>query len=189
VARDLTQDTRDAATASVVRPIVFVQFEFASETTRVWSGVGSIDWNGETWSGLGELGKISPVEETTDLRIAGMIYELSGVAPDLIAVSMDKGEYRRRRDCAWIGFTTDDMRTVVVDPYQFWDGRLDKMTVQDGPTATIQVSSEHHLADLERSRARRYTDADQKAAYPDDKGLEFIEAIQDQTLEWPNGAA
>lgn len=189
MARDLTQDTRDAATASVVRPIVFVQFEFASETTRVWSGVGSIDWAGETWEGLGELGKISLIEETTDLRIAGVVFELSGVDSDLIAVSMDKSEYRRRPVAVWMGFTTDDMRTVVVDPFQVWDGRLDKMTVQDGPTATIQVTSEHHLADLERSRARRYTEADQQAAYPDDKGLEFIEAIQDQTLEWPNGAA
>lgn len=187
MSRSLTAATAAAARETVAYPVYFVEMHFRSETTRAWTGVGPINWNGETWEGTGQFGRVSAIEETTELRIAGITLELSGVDPALIAVSMDRSEYKRRQVNIWMGFTDQSGRSVVVDPFQVWSGKLDRMTVQDGNTATIQVTSEHDLADLERVRARRYTDADQRLAYPDDKGLEFIESIQDRSIEWPNG--
>lgn len=187
MSRSLTAATAAASRADVAYPVYFVEMHFRSETSRAWTGVGSINWNGEAWQGTGQFGRVSAIEETTELRIAGITLELSGVDPTLIAAAMDRSEYKRREGAVWMGFTDQSGRRVVVSPFQVFAGRMDRMTVQDGATATIQVTMEHDLADLERVRARRYTDADQRLAYPDDKGLEFIESIQDRTLEWPNG--
>ena len=48
----------------------------------------------------------------------------------------------------------------------------------------MSVTAESRLIDLDVTRERRYTDADQKIDFPDDKGLEFIADIQDKEIIW-----
>src|SRR5690606_37610763 len=105
VSRSLTAATAEAARADVAYPVYFVEMHFRSETSRAWTGVGSIAWNGETWQGTGQFGRVSAIEETTELRIAGITLELSGVDPALIAAAMDRSEYKRREGAVWMGFT------------------------------------------------------------------------------------
>ena len=62
----------------VVRPILLAWLDFLSGTTRLWSGVGDLEWDSQTWKGIGTLGRVSTVEETLELRAAGMSMQLSG---------------------------------------------------------------------------------------------------------------
>ena len=62
---------------------------------------------------------------------------------------------------------------------------MDVMTIEDaGATATINVSAESRLIDLDRSRTRRFTSEDQKIDYPNDKGLEMVASLQDKQITW-----
>ena len=59
------------------------------------------------------------------------------------------------------------------------------MTIKDnGEIATITVTAESKLIDLDRSRERRYTSEDLKIDFPDDKGLEYIDDLQDKEIVW-----
>jgi hypothetical protein len=59
------------------------------------------------------------------------------------------------------------------------------MTIDEGAeSSTMSVTAESRLIDLDVTRERRYTDADQKIDFPDDKGLEFIADIQDKEIIW-----
>jgi len=59
------------------------------------------------------------------------------------------------------------------------------MNIDEGAeTSTIALSVESKLIDLERGRVFRYTDANQKSRYPDDKGFEFVEDLQDKRFSW-----
>jgi hypothetical protein len=74
---------------------------------------------------------------------------------------------------------------VVGTPYLAFSGRLDVPVIDEaGDTATISISYESRLADLDRPRIRRYTDQDQRAEYPNDGGLRYIAGLQDKQVTW-----
>ena len=56
--------------------------------------------------------------------------------------------------------------------------------VDGGSTATITMMVENRLRDLDRARTRRYTDADQQSRYPNDRGLEYVPALQEIDIPW-----
>ena len=74
---------------------------------------------------------------------------------------------------------------MVADPYLVFDGRMDVMTIDDsGSTATVSLSVESRLIDLERPRLRRYTPEDQKTNFPNDTGMDFVPTIQNVAIQW-----
>ena len=59
------------------------------------------------------------------------------------------------------------------------------MNIDEGPdTSTIELKVENKLIDLERARVRRFTGNYQKSVYPGDKGLDFVESLQDKEVVW-----
>ena len=64
------------------------------------------------------------------------------------------------------------------------------MNIEDGPeTSTIELKVENRLIDLERARVARFTSAYQKSVYPSDRGLDFLEDMQDKPLTWGKKSA
>jgi hypothetical protein len=77
---------------------------------------------------------------------------------------------------------------IVGTPYLAFSGRCDVPVIEDGAeTATIAITYESKLIDLDRARERRYTDQDQQAEYPADTGFAFVAALAD--LSFPVGVA
>ncbi len=167
-----------------------VSLDFASGTASFWSGIGTIIWNGITFAGAGTFGSINQIPETTDGSAQGVTMTLSGVKTDAIALAVQQG-YQGGQARVWLGCfsLTDD--TLVLDPYLFFKGKMDVMTIQDGvKTASISLSCENRLIEYDRARERRYTDFDQHIDFPTDTGLQYINSIQNLQVYWgdPNGA-
>jgi len=167
----------------VVRPILLAELDFISGTKRLWSGIGNLVWNSLTWEGTGDLGRVSSIEETVELRAAGMSLQLAGVdANDLTEVIAEPIQGRRAK--VYIGFR-DINFALISDPIIIFDGRMDTIEIIDGgPTATITMKVENRLRDLERARTRRYTDADQQARFVGDVGLQYVPALQEIDIPW-----
>lgn len=103
MSRNLTAGMQLGVDAAALRPVVFVESEFASGTLRLWTGYGQIEWNGQTWTGGGNLLGISEIAETADVRAVGITVSLSGMpAPVLSAVL---GQARQGKPVkVWLGF-------------------------------------------------------------------------------------
>ena len=72
---------------------------------------------------------------------------------------------------------------------QIFSGYMDEMNIEETPeTSTIEVKVENKLIDLERQRVRRYSSAYQKSIYPNDKGFDFVEDLQDKKVVWGRNA-
>jgi hypothetical protein len=172
-----------AAGETVARPVLLAEFAFASGTTRVWSGIGTLSWNGADYTGLGTFGEVSAIEETMELRATGAAFRLSGIPADLVSTAMGEpiqGRAARLR----LGFL-DESLALIEDPVLLFDGRMDTLEITDGGEhAAITLFAENRLRDLERPRTRRYTDQDQQAEYPGDRGFEFVPALQEVTINW-----
>ena len=74
---------------------------------------------------------------------------------------------------------------LIATPVTVFVGKMDVMTINDdGSTATIGLSAESRLIDFRRVRELRYTDEEQAAIDPTDKGLEYVNSIQEKTIFW-----
>lgn len=184
MSRSLTTPAQDAIVAKVFRAASIVQLDFDSGPVRFWGGIGPLPWNGNTFTGAGNLGNVSAVEETAETKATGLTFSLSGIPSELIAVAL--GEHYQGRACAmWIGLF-DENWALIDDPVLAFSGRMDVMLVEDGGrTCTIQVTAENRLIDLDRpNETRYYTDQDQQAEYSGDRFFEFVPAMQEAVVVW-----
>jgi hypothetical protein len=166
-----------------LRPAIFFEGQFASGFLRLWSGVGDISWNGQTWSGAGTLLGISSIEESGEVVAQGTSISLSGVPVDLVALCISDAQ-QGLPGKLWLGLLTTS-GGVIADPVQAFVGRLDVPRISHGgESCTITISYESRLIDLNAPREFRYTDESQKQLYPGDRAFEYVTTIQGQDIVW-----
>src|SRR5262245_24258986 len=181
--RTITAAFETASLADVIRPILLAELEFASSTLRVWSGIGTLSWNSQSWIGTGLLGGVTPVEEAEDISAHGIRFVMSGIPAEVLELCL--AETRQgKKGRLWLGLL-DAAETVIVDPVLIFDGLLDVPQIDEqGETATITISAESRQARLQRPSGRRYTDQDQQIDFPGDRGFEFVARLQDKDFTW-----
>lgn len=186
MSRSLTASLLAQITAAVVRPVFFYQGEFASGTVRLWSGVGPITWNGNTWTGAGDLISLSTIDENSEIRAAGFTVSLNGQSASILSLSMAQVRHGLSGK-VWIG-ALDSAGAIVSDPFLAFSGRADAPEIVDeGESATISLAYESRLIDLDKTRERRYTHEDQQIDYAGDYGFEYIPKLQDAQFNWGRG--
>lgn len=183
MSRDLTPDFATALAARELRPVIFYEGAFASGPLRLWSGLTEIDWAGQSWSGAGALLGLGSVEETGSVVASGTVVSLSGVPPDLVQLAIAEAR-QGLPGKLWLGLLTET-GAIIADPVLAFAGRLDVPEItDDAETCRITISYESRLIDLNTARSWRYTHESQKAIWPDDRGFEYVTAIQDQEIKW-----
>jgi len=183
MSRGVSANNKSAAGSTEVQPILLYEAEFDSGTTRAWNGLGDLTAFGETFTGVGSLISVSPMEETYEVKATGFTVTLNGILADNLTDALTE-DYQNRMMTIYLGFLNSS-GALVADPMVLTKGRMDVMTIDEGgETSTISVTCETRLIDFERPRKYTYTDADQKAIHPTDKGFEFVQAIQDVDVKW-----
>jgi hypothetical protein len=172
-----------ALQARTLHPALFVQATFLNGPVYVWSGAGTLSWNGQTWQGVGTLGSVSTIEEGTTVEAKGITISLSGIDNTLLTDVL--GNYRLGLPVTvWLGLF-DDAHNLIPDPIISFAGRMDQPTLTVGAeTSTLSINCESRLLDMNVPCNRRFTQDDQQIDYPGDRGFEFVNAIQDVTIYW-----
>lgn len=170
-----------AIAASVVEVFFAVEIEFASGPLYVWSGYGDLTFGGKTYLGAGQLLQISSVDETTELEAKGASITMSGIPSSFLSLALQE-QYQGRSCIIKFGVR---LSTGSLEFVEIFSGELDQMNItESGDTATIAVTAENILIKLERPVVRRFTEEDQKTRYSADRGLEFVNALQDKEIYW-----
>lgn len=183
MARALSSAMQTAIAASPVRPVLLIEQAFRSGTAYLWTGVGSLSWNSQTWLGVGDLISVSELEESAEISAKGVTISLKGVQSTDITQALT--EMARNKPGKIRMALIDANGAVVATPKIMFSGKLDTCMVEDGPdTCTISIALESELIDLERTREARLTDVEQQKRYPGDRGLENVAALQDADIPW-----
>lgn len=183
MARALTSAMQAAIAASVVRPVLLIEQAFRSGTAYIWTGIGPLSWNSQTWLGVGDLLSVSELEENADISAKGITISLKGVQSADITKALT--EMARNKPGKIRMALIDANGAVISSPKVMFSGKLDTCTVEDGAdTCTITIALESELIDLERPREVRLTDQEQQKRYPGDRGLENVAALQDASVPW-----
>jgi hypothetical protein len=181
-------------------PVFFVVLEFANETLYLFGGIGSITPPGpaysvlstfpygQTWTGMGWLGKISAIPQTTKVQAQSITLSLSGIPSSLVGEAIDQIRITGVAT-VFLAFL-DSTGAVIEDPIQLFSGSLDVPTLDDsGQTSTLSITAENPLITLNEAPERQFDDADQQIYFPGDLGFTFVDSIGNLALFWPSPLA
>lgn len=209
MSRTLSDGIVSVLTAEAIQPFFAVRMFFDTQTLNFWTGLGSLTVGGVTYTGTGQLMQISELSETAEISAKGATITLSGIPSNLISLALtepyqgrvceiyfgaidanrvyltdEDGNYILNEDSSRIDISIGDPNDIV----EVFTGYMDQMNIDEGAeTSTIGLAVESKLIDLERPRVFRYTDANQKSRFPNDKGFEFVEDLQDKRFNWGRG--
>ena len=205
MSRDLSPSTIENINNDVVNPFFAVELKFDGDNVlRMWTGVGTLVLpDGTQWFGTGNLLGVSSVEETAEMAVKGATLTLSGIPSEVLSLALSEPYQGRvcnlyfgtlssgsvvQEDGAYI--LMQDGSKILVETGEtgfnvIFSGYMDQMNIEDtAETCTIELKVENKLIDLERARVARYTSGYQKSIYPNDKGLNFVESLQDKKVSW-----
>jgi hypothetical protein len=172
-----------AIQAQHLRPALFVQMQFMTGPLYVWSGTGSVTWNGHTWLGVGTLGTISTIEESGTVEAKGVTLTLSGIDPAMLADALQ--EFQTGAPVAIYLGLFDSGGSLIANPVTSWAGRMDQPSIEvGGDSAVISIACENRLIEMNVAVDRRYTATDQSIDYPGDLGFNWVLSIQEQNIYW-----
>ncbi len=172
-----------ACAAEIVDYIGFAEFDFESGVSRVNTTESDIVYDGKTWIGVARVAQIGNIEESDELEAAGFAATL--FAGDYAALALGD-PFRGRRAQAWVAFR--DAAGSIIGVLDYTRGRMDKMPITLGRAGKVELSTLNRWADWQRVNAARFTDAQQKARYPDDRGFEQVSQANETVVQWgPNG--
>jgi len=181
--RVLTSNMVTELGQQVIRPFLLFQGNFLTSTIRLWTGVGDLWWDSQTWLGNGWLQFPQGGEESIELNANGMSISLMGVPQAVLSIVLNQGNLNSN-GTLYLGLL-DSSGVVIADPYAVFVGKLDTVTIAENSDSTeVNISYESKFIDFERSKEFRYTQESQKIFYPYDKGFEYVPALQDWTGYW-----
>lgn len=184
------------ASSGECSPALFVVLQFASETVYIFSGVGTATFAGpplnpqstfpygQPFVGLGWLGKISSIPQTTKVQAQSVTLSLSGIPAALLDPAIQQVRINGTAT-VYLGFF-DSTGALILDPIQLFAGALDVPTLDDsGETSTISITAENPLISLNEAPERQFDDLDQQILHPGDLGFSFVDALPNLALFWP----
>lgn len=179
--RDLPAAIQAQTASGTVYPALLVQIDYDDAADLAWSGIGPLTWGGKTFLGVGGLGGVSAISESTELRANGVVFSLSGIPAERVATVLAGSRYGLPAKM-WLA-VFDASGQLVGDPYLVFSGLTDVPTIEDGAdTATISISAESRMVTLEDALNRRYTPESQRLIDPTDRGFDFVAGLQDKKI-------
>ena len=189
MARSIGSTFSTQLSSSQTRPFYAVEFLY-STPLRLWTGYEEFEILGNNYLGLGNLINISQINESADTKANGIKIVVSGLDTSILSNSLNQTQQGTTVNVYFGVLTTTSNALAIVDtPYEIFSGTIDSVTISEqAETSAISFAIESKLISLERPIDLRYTDQDQKHFFPNDKGLEFVDDIQDKEISWGAGS-
>ena len=188
--RNISATNKTRTEAEVVRPVRFIELDFPSEFVRLNSSTRSLffDSNGDTvneeFKGVGDVGKISAIDETPGSQAGRVVCTLTGLKTSLISLALQEN-YQGRVGKIWRGNLNADHELDEPPDLEF-RGLMDTMPIKRGQTADIGVVLVNRFVRWDKPvDTPRYDNVDQQTRVPGDVFFEFVpELVQGKEIRW-----
>ena len=193
--RTIHSQAKTVVQSNQVQAVMMAHLDFGSDgNVYVNSSGQNITYSGNAYLGVGGMGGISGVQESTELSSYAVNLQLSGIASTNLSLALNSN-YQNKLAIIYMAIVDDD-DAIVGTPMVMFQGRMDAMNIEMGETATISVRVVSRLSDWERNRGGRYTNEDQQEKHPEvldgsgnvvtnvDKGLEMVAQATEKVIYW-----
>ena len=165
-----------------------VWMDFAGGDKRWWTGFGTLETAGHTWEGLGDLISISPISTSYDLSAHPVTFTLA-CTPEMLAKALNaKHEVRDRTVMVYNQLFAVEAQAAftpgggeiqrgqpIGSPFVMFSGSMQRLPWRATATErTLTLEAEGMFFRRNAPPRGRWTDADQKARWPGDRGLERL---------------
>lgn len=178
-----------AVAGPVARLALLAWFDFEGDPRWYWTGFGPlVTDDGQSWEGTGEVASISGLTMPLGTAAQQVTFALSGVSARVAALARQQSARVKGRDCAvFIQLFNEDW-SLQGPRRHVWSGSLDVMTYKfnGDATFTVELTAESIWSGRRKPAYGFYTDADQQARFPGDRGCEFVGSLPGKTIYWPN---
>lgn len=194
----------DALTEQHVRLVTLVKLEFDTGTVYVHNGLGTYNWDGQNWLGLGNLASISSIEEGSDISPYGVTLSVSSIDASFAEQALEQNYYQRPVTI-YLGvlnendeFVQESVPANTKNPIQMWTGHIDQMSLTVGADGgdKISIQCESSLSLFARSRNLVFSNAWQQERYPDvdgqgtpDRFFNLLHLIEGVKIGWKQQAS
>jgi hypothetical protein len=145
-----------------------------------------ITWQSVTYLGIGSIGDISQINETSDSSPSLYNITLSGLDATLVS-SLNRADYLNHTVTTWL-LVLDANHNVIGDPVHWWTGLTDRITVNMGRRASVDIAVRDRRVLWQNPQTQLWTEAAQKRRDPTDQAFKQIASLEGLELEWPKGA-
>lgn len=188
MSRDLTANMVTEVTASQLSPIYLFDMTLPSGNIRLWTGIGDLIYDSNTYTGAANLISLAEIVETQSIEAQGVSITLNGLNSTILSTVFDNVSQLQRSTVDIYFAALDSNGALIADPYKIFTGIPDTTDISEsGDTASITVNTESILIGLKRTKVRRYTPEDQKEEFAGDLFFDFIASMQDQEVSWGKG--
>jgi hypothetical protein len=120
MSRDLLPNIIEALNNEVVYPFFAIEMLFdGSQTLRLWTGVGTLVYEGNSWFGTGNMLAIESVEETSEISAKGASVTLSGVPSEVLSLALSEPYQGRVANIYFGTFSSGQLKTESSELYPF----------------------------------------------------------------------
>lgn len=167
-----------------IRTAYFLELQFAGGTSYLCSFDRSYTWGGHTWSGLGQIMALSPVENSEGTKPNPLRITLA-VEPAWLAKAVGPvEEYRGKKSLMYV-CPLDDNYRLIGTPQLAWRGKMDTVVIGiDGPAGSIVIGCETAVLGLRRRSSLRLNAAQHKARYPGETGFDYLVDLLANPQTW-----
>jgi hypothetical protein len=174
---------------------LLVHMDFREQPRRFWTGFGTLSAGGHEWLGTGEMISIDGLDQPLGTVAPKTTFQLSGIDPGLVTLARQASDRVKDRRCTvyiqFFDITPNDAGvqpwSLLDEPYAVWSGIMDQLTyAAQGPSErSITLTAESIWTNRRRPAYGLYTDRDQNARFPGDRGLEQVPNLVQKTIRWP----
>lgn len=169
--------------AGNVAGAALVFMDFLDAPKRWWTGFGDLDAGGQRWQGTGDFIGISEIDTAYDLS-AGQVTFTVAPTPEMLANALN-AKSRVRDRAVTVSMQLFQMQGQGADvqpgqplgpPFVLFTGTMQRMPWSATGTTqrSLTVEAEGLFFRRNAPPRGRWTDADQKARWPGDRGLERL---------------
>lgn len=185
--KTIDADVYNAMSGSILQPAMLIDL-LLDEPLYLWTGVGDLEYESQTYKGTGAFGTISTSDTDSSLSANGISLTLSGVPTDVLQFALSPN-YRNKK--VVVNIVLFDSDGMLVGGNRFYVGRIDVVNIsKSGEENIITVNVENHLINFSRPLIRRYNQEDQQLFVDNtDIGFEYISKINgDIAFNWGNAS-
>lgn len=191
MSRPNVSSTYVSSSVTLIQPYLAAYMDFSgSAPVRLWTGIQSASFTDISGSGnylgVGTLGGISAISETTEVAAKSIDLTLSGIPTEYVSLALTNN-YRGRDVVIYLILYNTAMTSY--EQLTLFRGKMDQLIINESQdSSTITIKCESRLIELNRPTDIRYTDEAQKELYPNDNGLQFVASMADKSIYWGTSA-
>lgn len=172
----ITWLSRDRVTA-----VLAAKIDFESGTVYIHSGTGPMVLGGYVYTGLGTMGSVDDVGETSTTSPTQLKMTLSGLDMSLFATTLNERCVGRPAELYLVAL--DDSGVPQVADLLF-KGKVTGTGATCGSTNALQYTVSNIFEDWQRPFPDRFTDESHQAVQPGDRIFRYVAQMSERSIFW-----